>query len=65
MIQIQRPKQFEKAAARLRKEPQSIRRHVFTQAERSRGFWTAVSIWGVSMGAKLNAAGRWPGYHRG
>ena len=27
MIQIQRPEQFARAAARLRKEPQSIRRH--------------------------------------
>ena len=41
------------------------RRHMFTAEERSRGFWTALAVWGVSMGDKLHAAGRWPGYRRG
>jgi hypothetical protein len=38
------------------------RRHQFTDAERSRGFWTAIAVHGVSIGAKLHAKGRWPGY---
>ena len=38
------------------------RRHVFTPEECSRGFWTALAVWGVSMGEKLHAAGRWPNY---
>ena len=38
------------------------RRHQFTDEERSRGFWTALAVWGVSMGEKLHAAGRWPTY---
>lgn len=38
------------------------RRHKLTREECSRGFWTAIAVWGVSMGAKLHAAGRWPGY---
>ena len=38
------------------------RRHRFTREECSRGFWTAVAVWGVSMGEKLHAAGRWPNY---
>ena len=38
------------------------RRHQFTQEERSRGFWTAIAVWGVSIGEKLHAAGRWPNY---
>ena len=40
------------------------RRHVFTRDECSRGFWTAIAVWGVSMGDKLHAAGRWPNYRR-
>ena len=38
--------------------------HVFTREECSRGFWTAIVLWGVSIGDKLHAAGRWPGYRR-
>ena len=38
------------------------RRHTFTKDECSRGFWTAISVWGVSMGEKLHAAGRWPAF---
>ena len=38
------------------------RRHTFTREECSRGFWTAIALWGVSMGDKLHAAGRWPNY---
>lgn len=38
------------------------RRHQFTQEERSRGFWTALAVWGFSMGEKLHAAGRWPAF---
>ena len=38
------------------------RRHVFTPEECSRGFWTAIAVWGVSMGDKLHASGRWPNY---
>lgn len=41
------------------------RRHVFTAEECSRGFWTAIAVWGVSMGANLHRAGRWPGYRKG
>lgn len=37
-------------------------RHKFTQAEASRGFWAAIAVWGVSIGEKLHAAGRWPAY---
>ena len=40
------------------------RRHQFTQAERSRGFWTAIATLGVGAGEKLQAAGRWPGFRR-
>jgi hypothetical protein len=40
------------------------RRHKFTREECSRGFWTALAVWGVSMGAKLHAAGRWPNYRK-
>ena len=38
------------------------RRHIFTPEECSRGFWTAIALWGVSIGEKLHAAGRWPNY---
>ena len=38
------------------------RRHVFTPEECSRGFWTAIALWGVSTGEKLHASGRWPNY---
>ncbi len=38
------------------------RRHQFTQEERSRGFWTAISKLGISAGEKLHAAGRWAGF---
>ncbi len=37
-------------------------RHVFTKEERSRGFWNAIPIWGVTMGKKLQGAGRWPNF---
>lgn len=40
------------------------RRHTFTPEERSKGFWTAIAVWGVSMGARLHAAGRWPSYRK-
>ena len=40
------------------------RRHTFTAEECSRGFWTAIAVWGVSMGATLHKAGRWPNYRR-
>jgi len=40
------------------------RRHKFTREECSAGFWSALAAWGVSMGAKLHAAGRWPSYRR-
>lgn len=40
------------------------RRHKFTREECSRGFWAAIAVWGVGMGAKLHAAGRWPNYRR-
>jgi hypothetical protein len=40
------------------------RRHKFTAAECSQGFWTAIAVWGVGIGGKLNAAGKWPGYRR-
>ena len=38
------------------------RRHTFTLEECSRGFWTAISVYGVRIGAKLHASGRWPSY---
>ena len=38
------------------------RRHVFTPEECSRGFWTVIALWGVSIGDKLHASGRWPNY---
>ena len=37
----------------------------FTAADRSNGFWTAIAVWGVSMGVKLHAAGRWPNFKGG
>jgi hypothetical protein len=40
------------------------RRHKFTREECARGFWEAIAIWGVGMGEKLHAAGRWPSYKR-
>ena len=40
------------------------RRHVFTPAECSAGFWSAIAVWGVSMGATLHKAGRWPNYRK-
>jgi len=40
------------------------RRHQFTPEERSRGFWTAISKMGISIGDKLHASGRWPNYRR-
>jgi hypothetical protein len=54
---------FKETGGRFRKgfDP---RRHVFTREECSRGFWTAISIWGVTIGDKLHAAGRWPNYRR-
>jgi hypothetical protein len=50
-------------AGNFRKGPDP-RRHRFTKEECSRGFWTAIAVWGVSMGAKLHAAGKWPTYRR-
>lgn len=38
------------------------RRHQLTHADRSKGFWTAIAVMGVSIGPKLNRAGRWPGF---
>lgn len=38
------------------------RRHEFTAEERSRGFFTAIAVWGIGIGEKLHASGRWPGY---
>lgn len=38
------------------------RRHQFTAEERSRGWWTAIAIFGVGIGAKLHQQGRWPNY---
>lgn len=40
------------------------RRHKFTAEECSRGFWSAIAVWGVSIGTKLQQAGRWPNYQR-
>jgi hypothetical protein len=40
------------------------RRHEFTQEERSRGFWTAIAVLGVSIGAKLHHTGRWPSFQQ-
>ncbi|HKC62037.1 MAG TPA: hypothetical protein VKB86_00260 [Pyrinomonadaceae bacterium] len=36
------------------------RRHQLTQADRSKGFWSAMATMGVSIGQKLHNAGRWP-----
>lgn len=54
---------FKESGGRFRKgfDP---RRHKFTREECSRGFWTAIAVWGVGMGDKLHAAGRWPNYRR-
>jgi hypothetical protein len=41
------------------------RRHKFTPAECSRGFWTAIAVWGVGIGGKLLASCRWLTYRRG
>ena len=38
------------------------RRHQFTPAECSAGFWTAIAVMGLSIGRKLHASGRWPAY---
>ena len=38
------------------------RRHTFTDAERSAGFWTAIAVMGLSIGPKLHHAGRWPSF---
>ena len=38
------------------------RRHKFTPAECSAGFWTAIAVMGLSIGKKLHAAGRWPNF---
>ena len=38
------------------------RRHKFTPAECSQGFWTAIAVMGLSIGKKLHAAGRWPNF---
>jgi hypothetical protein len=38
------------------------RRHKFTREECSRGFWTAIAVWGVTIGQKLHASGRWQGF---
>ena len=44
-----------------RKGPDS-RRHKFTPEECSAGFWTAISVLGLSIGKKLHASGRWPAF---
>lgn len=36
----------------------------FSAADCSQGFWTSISKFGVSIGPKLHAAGRWPNYRR-
>ena len=38
--------------------------HKFTPEECSRGFWTAIAVLGVSIGAKLHHVGRWPDFRR-
>lgn len=38
------------------------RRHKFTREECSAGFWTAISVHGVSIGKRLHASGRWPNF---
>lgn len=54
---------FKESGGRFRKgfDP---RRHKFTREECSRGFWSAIAVWGVGMGDKLHAAGRWHNYRR-
>jgi hypothetical protein len=36
----------------------------FTAEDCSAGFFAAIPTWGVSMGAKLHHAGRWPSFRR-
>lgn len=43
---------FKKSGGRFRKG-HDPRRHKFTLEECSRGFWTAIAIWGVGIGRKL------------
>jgi hypothetical protein len=50
-------------AGSFRKGPDP-RRHTFTHAERSAGFWTAIAVMGVSIGAKLQKSGKWPGFQK-
>jgi hypothetical protein len=40
------------------------RRHKFTREECSAGFWTAIAVLGVSIGAKLHHVGRWPSFQQ-
>lgn len=40
------------------------RRHVFTAEERSAGFWTAITVMGLSIGKKLHKSGRWPNFRK-
>jgi hypothetical protein len=37
-------------------------RYQFTKADCSNGFFAAMAVMGLSIGAKLHAAGRWPNY---
>jgi hypothetical protein len=39
-------------------------RHKFTREECSTGFWSAIAVLGVSIGAKLHHAGRWPNFQQ-
>jgi hypothetical protein len=52
---------------------QDARRHVhsatcghqlykFSSADCSAGFWSAIAVMGVGIGAKLHKSGRWPGF---
>jgi hypothetical protein len=38
------------------------RRHKLTPEECSKGFWTAIAVWGVGIGDKLHKQGKWAGY---
>lgn len=41
------------------------RRHQFTAAERSQGFWSAIAVIGLGIGSKLHTSGRWPNFKGG
>lgn len=36
----------------------------FTTADCSNGFWSAIAVMGIGVGAKLHASGRWPNFRR-